>query len=113
MTALLVAVLPAASLTWAVRTLLPLLSVTLLLQLPLPCTMAVPIGVAPSRIVTVAPASAMSTVPVMVWLAWLVGPPALEIATLGAVVSSMKTTGKLVLLAAVSIATMLCAPGPG
>src|SRR5215468_5479879 len=89
MTALLVAVLPAASLTWAVRTLLPLLSVTLLLQLPLPCTMAVPIGVAPSRIVTVAPASAMSTVPVMVWLAWLVGPPGLVMATVGAVSSTV------------------------
>ena len=35
-----------------------LLSVTALLQLPLLCTMAVPITVAPSRIVTVAPASA-------------------------------------------------------
>ena len=40
--------------------------------------------------VTVAPASATSTVPVMVWLAWLVGPPALVIATIGAVVSSVK-----------------------
>ena len=39
----------------------------LLLQLPLLCTMAVPTAVAPSRMVTVAPASATSTVPVMVW----------------------------------------------
>ena len=74
--------LPARSVTWAVSALLPLLSVTLLVQLPLLCTMAVPTAVVPSKIVTVVPASATSTVPVMVWLAWLVGPPALVIATL-------------------------------
>ncbi|WP_244551069.1 hypothetical protein, partial [Bradyrhizobium sp. Rc2d] len=67
-----------------------MLSVTVLLQLPLACTVAVPIVVVPSRMVTVAPASAMPTVPVMVWLAWLTGPPALVIATAGAVVSSEK-----------------------
>ncbi|MCK1437476.1 hypothetical protein [Bradyrhizobium sp. 15] len=42
------AVLPAASLTRAVSEFEPLLSVTVLLQLPLPCTMAVPIAVVPS-----------------------------------------------------------------
>ncbi|WP_354258561.1 hypothetical protein [Bradyrhizobium sp. F1.13.3] len=34
-----------------------------------------------------APASATSTVPAMVWFAWFVGPPALEIVMVGAVVS--------------------------
>ena len=79
------AVLPARSVTWAVSELVPPPSVTLLLQLPLAWTMAVPIDVVPSRIVTVAPASAMSTVPVMVWLVWLVRPPGLVMATVGAV----------------------------
>src|SRR5260370_10916 len=109
---MLVAVLPARSVTWAVSALLPLLSVTLLVQLPLPWTMALPIGVAPSRMVTVAPASATSTVPVMVWLAWLVGPPGLVIATTGAVVSSVKLSVAVPVLPKLSVwlATMVWAP---
>src|SRR5260370_31226610 len=93
---MLVAVLPARSVTWAVSALLPLLSVTLLLQLPLLWTTALPIALAPSRMVTVAPASATSTAPVMVWLAWLVGPPVLVIATVGAVVSSVTLSAAVV-----------------
>ena len=77
--------------------------------------MALPIEVAPSRMVTVAPASPTSTVPVRVTLAWLVGPPALLIATTGAVVSSVNKTGALALLlpvVLVSMATMLWGPSP-
>src|SRR5258707_1635103 len=112
MTALLVAVLPARSLTLEVRELLALFRVTLLLQLPLPCTMALPTAVVPSRMVTVAPASATSTVPVMVWVAWLVGPPGLVIATTGAVVSSVKLSEAVPVLPNVSVwlATMVCGP---
>ena len=104
--------LPARSVTWAVSALLPLLSVTLLVQLPLLCTMAVPTAVVPSKIVTVVPASATSTVPVMVWFAWLVGPPALVIAMLGAVVSSVKVSEALPVLPKLSVwlATMVCDP---
>ena len=50
---------------------------TPVLQLPSRCTMALPTAVrCQSSIVTVAPASATSTVPVMVCAAWLVAPPA-------------------------------------
>ena len=64
--------------------------------------------------VTVEPGASASalTVPVMVWVATLVAPPALVIIIVGAAVASVKTTGVLVLLAAVSCATMLCAPAP-
>ena len=48
----------------------------------------------PSKMVTVAPASATSTVPVMVCAAWLIGPPGLPIATTGAVVSSVKLSAR-------------------
>src|SRR5205823_1308919 len=102
----------ARSLTWAVSELLPLLSVTLVLQLPLPWTMALPTWVAPSRMLTVAPASATSTVPEMVWLAWLTGPPALLIAMVGAVVSSVKLNEAWPVLPKLSVwlATMVWAP---
>ena len=62
------------------------------LQLPSLPTVAVPSAVALplSNSVTVLPASAISTVPVMVCAAWLVAPPRLPIATTGAVVSSVK-----------------------
>ena len=59
--------------------------------------------VVPSKIVTVVPASATSTVPVMVWFAWLVGPPALVIAMLGAVVSSVKVSEALPVLPKLSV----------
>ena len=49
-------------------------------------TVAVPIRVVPSRMVTVEPASATSTVPVIVCAAELVERPALVIVTVGAVV---------------------------
>src|SRR5258705_13212032 len=74
--------------------------------------MALPTAVVPSRMVTVAPASATSTVPVMVWVAWLVGPPELVIATTGAVVSSVKLSVAVPVLPNVSVwlATMVCGP---
>src|SRR5258707_4623285 len=74
--------------------------------------MALPTAVVPSRMVTVAPASATSTVPVMVWVAWLVGPPGLVIATTGAVVSSAKLSVAVPVLPNVSVwlATMVCGP---
>ena len=53
-----------------------------------------------------------STVPVMVWLAWLVAPPALVIATIGAVVSSVKLSEAVPVLPKLSVwlATMVCGP---
>jgi len=66
---------PAALVSVAVSTLLPLLRVTLVLQLPSLATSAVPTWVVPSSTVTVLPASATSTVPAMGWLVWLVSPP--------------------------------------
>src|SRR5947199_816064 len=61
---------------------------------------------------TVAPASATSTVPEMVWLAWLTGPPALLIAMVGAVVSSVKLNEAWPVLPKLSVwlATMVWAP---
>ena len=61
---------------------------------------------------TVAPASATSTVPVMVWLVWLVGPPGLVIATTGAVVSSVKLSDAVPVLPKLSVwlATMVWVP---
>src|SRR6202007_3090428 len=92
-TGALVAVLPARSVACAVSELLPWLSVTVLLQLPLLWTTAGPRAVGPSKIVTPAVlASATSIVPVRVTLVWLVGPPGLVIATVGAVVSSVKVS---------------------
>ena len=105
--------LPAASVTRAVSELLPLDSVTpVAVQVPLACTIAVPTAVVPSRMVTVAPASATSTVPLMVWLAWLVAPPGLVIATTGADVSSVKLSEAEPVLPKVSVwlATMVCGP---
>ena len=105
--------LPAASLTAAVSELLPLLSVIV----AAPAAVGLHDGAAhrggmPSRMVTVAPASATSTVPVMVCAAWLVAPPALVIATTGAVVSSVKLSVAVPVLPKVSVwlATMVCAP---
>src|SRR6202789_4058613 len=74
--------------------------------------MAVATAVLPSRMVTMAPASAASTVPVTVWLAWLVGPPALVIATVGAVVSRVKLSVAVPVLPKLSVwlATMVWAP---
>ena len=95
-TALEVRMLPAASLTCAISGLLPLFSVTGTLKLPSGCTSPLPIAVGPSRMVTFAPASATSTVPVMVCAAWLVGPPVLVIATTGAAVFARITRGALV-----------------
>ena len=48
----------------------------------------------------------------MVWLAWLVGPPGLVIATLGALVSSVKVSVALPMLPKLSVwlATMVCEP---
>src|SRR6202011_2144817 len=100
MTAVLVPVLPAASLNCAVSALLPVLRVTglLVLQLPSSWTSAVPTAVAPSKMVTVAPAlaSARSTVPEIVCCAWLVGPPRFLIVTVGAVVSSVMLSAAVV-----------------
>ena len=96
-TALEVRMLPAASLTRAISGLLPLFSVTGTLKLPLGCTTPLPSAAGPSRMVTVAPASVTSTVPVMVWLAWLVGPPLLVMATTtGAAVFAKISRGALV-----------------
>ena len=99
--------------TWAVSELLPLPSVTLLLQLPSPCTTALPTGAAPSKMVTVAPASATSTVPVTVSAAWLVGPPELVIATVGATVSTVSVgRGGRAELPAASVATAVTTRAP-
>ena len=48
----------------------------------------------------------------MVWFTWLVGPPALVIAMLGAVVSSVKLSEAVPVLPKPSVwlATMVCAP---
>ncbi|MEO8834552.1 MAG: hypothetical protein ABI407_20270, partial [Bradyrhizobium sp.] len=81
-------------------------SVTPVLQLPSLPTVAVPSAVVLplSNSVTVVPASATSTVPVMVCAAWLVLPPLLPIATTGAVVSRMKLNAAVVeLLPATSL----------
>ena len=58
------------------------------------------------------PASATSTVPVMVCAAWLVEPPLLVIATTGAVVSSVKLSEAVPVLPKLSVwlATMVWAP---
>ena len=112
-TAPLLPVLPAASVTCAVSELLPLpVSVTGMLQLPLAAPRRVPSAVAPSKSVTVAPASATSTVPVMVCAAWLVARPLLVIATTGAVVSSVKLSEAVPVLPKLSVwlATMVWAP---
>ena len=66
----------------------------------------------PSGRVTVLPASATSTVPVMVCAAWLVAPPLLVIATTGAVVSRVKLSEAVPVLPKLSVwlATMVWAP---
>ncbi len=71
-------------------------SVTGTVKLPSGCTTPLPIAVVPSRMVTVAPASAASTVPVMVWFVWLVGPPLLVIATTGGAAVVKISRGALV-----------------
>src|ERR1700722_15558581 len=110
-------VMPARSVSWATMLLAPLTSVTLVVQLPSACTKAVPIGVVPplSYSDTVEPGAVTSplTVPAMVWVATLVAPPGVVIATVGAAVSSVSTTGvELPVMPArsVSWATMLLAP---
>src|ERR1700682_4101012 len=111
----LVPVLPAASVSLATMLWLPLpASVTVLLQAPPLPTLAVPSAVVLplSNSVTVVPMSATSTVPDIVWLVWLVGPPRLVIATTGAVVSSVNVSDAVPVLPArsVSLATMVCDP---
>ncbi len=88
-TGALVPVLPATSVSLATILWVPLPnSVTLVLHKPPLPTVAVASGVGPlSNNVTVVPMSATSTVPDIVWAAWLVGPPAVVIDTTGAVVS--------------------------
>jgi hypothetical protein len=88
-------------------------------QVPPTPTVAVPSGVVlpSSYSVTVAPtaASPAATVPEIVCVAWLVMPPAVLIATVGAPVASVNTTGVLVPVlpaASVSLATMLWGPLP-
>ena len=109
--------MPARSVSLATRLLMPGASVTLgMLQDPSACTTALPIAVLAllSYSVTVEPGAVASalTIPVMVWVAALVAPPALVIAIVGAAVASVKTTGALGLSAAGSCATMLCVPVP-
>ena len=59
-------------------------------------------------------ASPAATVPVIVCVAWLVSPPLLVIATVGAMVSSVKVSARAAGVAggSVSLATMLWAPSP-
>ena len=92
MTGWLVPVLPAASVSLATSAFVPCASATEAAQVPFCCTTPVPMAVVPplSNTDTVVPASATSTVPAIVWAAWLVGPPGLVIATAGAVVSMVK-----------------------
>ena len=76
---------PAELASVAVNTLSPWLAkVTPADQLPLESTVAVPMAVVPSRIVTIEPASATSTVPAIVWLACETTPPPVVMATVGA-----------------------------
>ena len=86
-------------------------SVTPALQVPLVPTVAVPIAVALplSNSVTMLPAS---PVPARSCAAWLVAPPALVIATTGAVVSRVKLSEAEPVLPKVSVwlATMVCGP---
>src|SRR5258706_10209723 len=108
-TGALVPVLPAASVSLATMLWVPLPdSVTLVLQLPSLCTIAVPSAVVLplSNSVTVVPMSATSTVPVRVWAAWLVEPLAVVIATVGAVVSivTASLTEAALVLPAMSVA---------
>ena len=73
----------------------PAASVTVVLHEPLDCTVAVPSAacVPLSYRSTVVPLTSVSlvsvTVPLIIWLAWLVAPPVLVIATAGVVVSSV------------------------
>src|SRR5579883_190544 len=116
-------VLPAASVSWATMLLLPFPTVTMAVHAPLALTVAVPIGVVPpfsvSSSVTVDPMAASPaaavTVPEIVCVAWLTTPPFVLIATLGATVSRVNTTGTLAPVlpaASVSLATMLWLPSP-
>ena len=83
-------------------------SVTAVLQLPPLPTVAVPSAVVLplSNSVTVLPASATSTVPLMVCAAWLVAPPLLVMATTGAVVSRVKLNAAVVELLPADIAEL-------
>src|SRR6266404_4786300 len=89
-------------------------SVTPVLQLPLFCTIAVPSVVLPlSNSVTVVPMSATSTVPDIVWAAWLTEPPAVVMDTVGLVVSAVAVTAAVVVLlpaASVALAVKLWLP---
>src|SRR6266404_5747587 len=89
-------------------------SVTPVLQLPLFCTIAVPSVVLPlSNSVTVVPMSATSTVPDIVWAAWLTEPPAVVMDTVGAVVSIVAVTAAVVVTlpaASVALAVKLWLP---
>src|ERR1700676_1655651 len=120
-TGVLAPVLPAASVSWAAMLWVPLPdSVTVADQLPPAPTGAVPTWVVTPFTVsnnvtvdpTVASPAAAATVPEIVCAACLVGPPALVMVTLGGVVSSVNTTGELVLFAPASWATMVLAPSP-
>src|SRR5882762_5921010 len=105
-TGVLVPVLPAASVSLATMLWLPLPdSVTLVLHTPPLPTLAVPscVVLPLSNSVTVVPMSATSTVPDIVWLVWLVGPPGLVIATTGAVVSSVNVSDAVPVLPNVSV----------
>src|SRR6202012_5376929 len=94
---LLIPVLPAASVTCAVSELLPAFSATDVLQLPSAWTGVVAIGVLPpfSKISTVALASPISTLPLIVTEDWLVLPPVPAIATIGAAVSIRTPVSRL------------------
>ena len=64
---------------------------------------------------TASPWRRLRAVPEIVSAGWLVEPPALLIATAGAVVSSVNKTGALALVlpaVSVSMATTLCGPSP-
>ena len=121
-TAVLVPVLPAASVSWATMEWAPSPdSVTVVVHSPPEPTVAVPIWVVTpptvSSKVTVAPtaASPAVTLPEIVWVATLEVSAALLIVTLGASVSSVNTTAVLVPVlpaASVSWATMEWAPSP-
>src|SRR5258708_5209667 len=110
---LLVPVLPARSLACAVMLCPPSPDrVIAVLQAP-PLAVVVPILVPLSNSVIVGLAARLAslTVPAIVCVAWLVNPPALPIATEGAVVSSVMVSDAVpVPLVLVSLATSVCAP---
>ena len=109
------AVLPAASVSVALRLWVPCTfsSVTVVDQLPSACTVAVATSVLPSSTCTVVPASSVPTLPVRSWARWLVRPPVVAMTSAGATVSSVKAMVLLVprlVAGSVSVAVMLCRP---